>query len=269
MKDDRAWSDAQRLESWAGELRLNLIRLLAIAAFYAYHLLDAYVLRDDPAVRGDYHTLISVVTFAWAVGALTLQLYLLNRWVPAALMYVATAWDLVMITAVLMIGRDPATLLTVLYVLVVAAAALRLSLPLIYAATLGAMVAFLFFHGYIRYWLELPAGAARAGAANHLSARPGRCGTHRRPGGAAGTAVGPGACRGSRSSRGGLAMPYAVTCPSCHVRLSILEDAGEGFANLPTLSEHGAAPRRRAPWRRHTGARDQRVGAAAASRPIG
>ncbi len=155
MNNDASWSDAQRLESWAGELRLNLIRLLAIAGFYAYHLLDAYVLRDDAAVRGDYHTLVSTVTFAWAVGALTLQLYLLNRWVPAALKYVATTWDLVMITAVLMIGRDPYSLFTVLYVLVVAAAALRLSLVLIYTATFGAMAAFLFFHGYIRFWLEM------------------------------------------------------------------------------------------------------------------
>jgi hypothetical protein len=156
MKSNTTWADARRLESWAGELRLNLIRLVAIAGFYGYYLLDAFVLRDDPALRGDYHTLVSVVTFAWAVGALTLQLYLLNRWVPAALKYVATTWDLVMITAVLMIGRDLGNLFTVLYVLVVAAAALRLSLPLIYTATLGAMAAFLFFHGYIRYWLELP-----------------------------------------------------------------------------------------------------------------
>jgi hypothetical protein len=156
MNDDRSWADARRLESWAGELRLNLIRLVAIAGFYGYHLLDAYVLGDDPALRGNYHTLVSVVTFAWAVGALTLQLYLLNRWVPAALMYVATAWDLVMITAVLMIGHNPGSMLAVLYVLVVAAAAPRLSLPLIYVTTLSAMAAFLFFHGYVRFWLKLP-----------------------------------------------------------------------------------------------------------------
>lgn len=156
MRDDRSWDDARRLESWAGELRLNLIRLVSIAGFYGYHLLDSYVLRDDPTLRGQYHTLVSVVTFAWAVGALTLQLYLLNRWVPAALQYVATAWDLVMITALLIIGRDPGSLLAVLYVLVVAAAALRLSLPLIYAATFGAMGGFMLFHGYIRFWLERP-----------------------------------------------------------------------------------------------------------------
>ena len=157
MPTDEVWADARRLESWAGELRINLIRLVAIAAFYGYHLLDAYLLRPDEfALRGAYHTLVSVLAFVWAIGALTLQLYLLNRWLTAALMYLATGWDLVMVTAVLMAGRDPHNVFMALYVIVVAAAALRLSLPLIYAATLGAMVAFLCFHGYVRFGLETP-----------------------------------------------------------------------------------------------------------------
>jgi hypothetical protein len=159
MKDDHSWADARRLESWAGELRLNLIRLVAIAGFYGYHLLDAYVFRpDEPAIQGRYHAQITGTAIIWAVGALALQLYLLNRWVPAALKYVATAWDLVMITVVLMIGKDPNSTLTALYLLVIAAAALRLDLVLIYAATFGAMGSFLFFHGYVRFWLALPPG---------------------------------------------------------------------------------------------------------------
>ena len=155
MNDDCSWDDARRLESWAGEFRLNLIRLIAIAGFYGYHLLDTYLLRpDDEEIVGRYHTQITILALAWAVGALAMHLYLVNRWVPAALKYIATTWDLVMVTALLMIGQDPHNLLTVLYVVVIAAAALRLDLTLIYTATLGSMLAFLFFHGYIRYWLE-------------------------------------------------------------------------------------------------------------------
>jgi hypothetical protein len=158
MNDDCSWDDARRLESWAGEFRLNLIRLIAIAGFYGYHLLDVYVLRPDEAdLRGTYHTQMTLMALAWAIGALALHLYLVNRWVPAALKYVATIWDLVMITSVLLMGRDPHSLLTVVYVLVIAAAALRLDLALIYTATLGSMAGFLFFHGFIRYWLEFPA----------------------------------------------------------------------------------------------------------------
>jgi hypothetical protein len=158
MNDERAWADARRVESWAGEFRINLIRLIAIAGFYGYHLLDTYLLRpDDEEIVGRYHTQITILALAWAVGALAMHLYLVNRWVPAALKYIATAWDLVMVTALLMIGQDPHNLLTALYVVVIAAAALRLDLTLIYGSTMAGMLAFLFFHGYIRYWLEFAA----------------------------------------------------------------------------------------------------------------
>ena len=78
--------------------------------------------------------------------------------VPPALKYVATGWDLALITALLVLGRDPKSTLAALYFLVIAAAALRLSLALVWAATLGAMGACAFFHGYVRFWAELPAG---------------------------------------------------------------------------------------------------------------
>ncbi len=157
MNVERSWSDARRLEARAAEFRINVIRLVAIAGFYGYHLLDAYVLRDDPALRGRYHLVVSALAFSWAVGALALHAYLVHRWAPALLKYVATAWDLVLITAVLTAGRDAASSLAVLYFIVVAAAALRLSLSLVYASTIGAMAAFLGFHGYLRYVLGLPA----------------------------------------------------------------------------------------------------------------
>jgi hypothetical protein len=155
---ENPWDDARRLEGWAGEFRLNVIRLVAIAGFYGYHLLDAYVLRpEDETLRGAYHTQVTILALAWAVGAIVLHLYLVNRWAPAALKYLATGWDVVMITAVLMAGRDPHSLLTAVYLLVVAAAALRLCLVLVYAATVGSMLGFLALHGYIRYVLEFPA----------------------------------------------------------------------------------------------------------------
>lgn len=71
MNDDLSWADARRLESWAGELRLNLIRLVAIAGFYGYHLLDAYLLRpDDAAIHGTYHAQITGSAVIWAIRAL-------------------------------------------------------------------------------------------------------------------------------------------------------------------------------------------------------
>jgi hypothetical protein len=151
------WADAQRIESWAGEVRVNLIRLVALVGFYGHHLVNVYLYRDDPSTAGRYHTAVTALVLAWASGVLVLHVCLTRRWVPPWLKYAATAWDLVLITALLVLGRDPRSMLSVLYFLVIGAAALRLSLLLVYAATLGALAAYLFFLGYVRFWLELPA----------------------------------------------------------------------------------------------------------------
>jgi hypothetical protein len=139
MSDDR-WADARRLEAWAGEVRVNLIRTLALIVFYANHLFNAYVL-DDVTARGKFHTRVSVVVVAWGMAAFTLFVCLSRRWVPPALKYVAVVWDLLMVTTLLMLsGEGPRSALILLYFLVVASAPLRLSLELVYCATFGSMV---------------------------------------------------------------------------------------------------------------------------------
>jgi hypothetical protein len=156
MSQDTPWTDAQRLEGYAGEVRVNLIRLAALVIFYGHHLVNAFLIQDDPAVRGTYHGWVTALALAWAVAVLVLHLCLARRWVPPALKYVATAWDLALITALLLLGRDPRSMLAALYFLVIAAAALRLSLALVWFATLGAGAAYAFFLGYVRFWLDLP-----------------------------------------------------------------------------------------------------------------
>ena len=142
MTDPR-WDDARRLEAWAGETRVNLIRAAALAAFYAYHLLNVYLFSGDPELRGAYNLKVTCVVLAWALAVGALYVCLSRRWVPPALKYAATFWDLAMITALLLADRHagPHSPLIFLYFLVVAAAPLRLSLRLVYAATLGAMAA--------------------------------------------------------------------------------------------------------------------------------
>src|SRR5208283_4897310 len=156
MEPDARWADAQRIESWAGEVRVNLVRLVAILAFYGHHLINFYLVRDDPTVTATYHATVTAIVLAWGGAVLVLHYCLARRWMPPVLKYVATGWDIVLLTLLLMVGRDPRSTLPVLYFLVIVAAALRLSLPLIYAATLGSMGAYLFFLGYLRFWLGLP-----------------------------------------------------------------------------------------------------------------
>jgi hypothetical protein len=139
MTDDR-WTDAYRLEAWAGEVRVNLIRAAALLAFYGHHLLNVYVIGDDPTLKGHYHTAVTAVALAWGVGVFVLHVCLTRRWVPPALKYVATAWDLVLITSLLIASPSgPRSALVLLYFVVIASSPLRLSKPLVWMATLGAM----------------------------------------------------------------------------------------------------------------------------------
>jgi hypothetical protein len=141
MSDTR-WEDARRLEAWAGEVRVNLVRVAALVVFYAYHLLNTFVLSNDATLRGTYNAAVSSIVIGWAAGALTLYVCLSRRWVPPGLKYVATCWDLALITALLVAGREgPRSPLALLYFVVVAAAPLRLSLGLVTFTTLGAMAA--------------------------------------------------------------------------------------------------------------------------------
>ena len=156
MNGDNRWADTQRLEGWAGEVRINLFRLAAVLAFYGHHLINVYVIDDDPSRKGDYHAAVTLVVLAWTLLILGLYWCLKRRWVPPTLKYAATAADLVLITALLVIGADAKTTLTDLYFLVIAAAALRLDLPLVYTATLTAMICYASFLGYVKWVLELP-----------------------------------------------------------------------------------------------------------------
>lgn len=46
------FAGARRVEAWAGEVRLNLVRLAALTAFYACHLVNVYLKREDTELAG-------------------------------------------------------------------------------------------------------------------------------------------------------------------------------------------------------------------------
>jgi hypothetical protein len=155
MTADPAWNAAQRLEGLAGEVRVNLIRLVALVAFYGHHLVNVFVVRDNPSLQGAYHTVVTSLVLAWALAVLVIHYCLMRRWLPSVLKYVVTAWDILLITTLLMVSSDGRSMLAVLYFLVIVAAPLRLSLPLVWMATLGAMAGYAFFLGYVRWQLQM------------------------------------------------------------------------------------------------------------------
>lgn len=156
MAADLAWSTAQRLEGLAGEVRVNLIRLVALVVFYGHHLINVFLVGDNPTLKGDYHAVVTSLVLAWALAVLVIHYCLMRRWIPPALKYFVTAWDILLITTLLMAGGDGRSMLAVLYFLVIVAAPLRLSLPLVWTATLGTMAGYAYFLGYVRWRMELP-----------------------------------------------------------------------------------------------------------------
>jgi hypothetical protein len=63
-------------ESWAGEVRINLIRLVALAIFYAHHLARVYLLKDAPLdLSREIRILTLVISFTTGPAPSVDQVY--------------------------------------------------------------------------------------------------------------------------------------------------------------------------------------------------
>jgi nitrate/nitrite transporter NarK len=161
LTEPEAWPGAQRVEAWAGELRVNRIRLVALIVFYVRHLVDMYMLHAgppgahsaDPGVTARYHLGVTIIIILWGGMSAGLAWMLATRRVPPALKYVAVAWDLAMVTAIGVLAGEPRSPLMLLYFVVIASAPLRLSLKLIYVATFGAWIGYAIVLAWYAWYL--------------------------------------------------------------------------------------------------------------------
>jgi hypothetical protein len=144
---DRRWYIASRWQEYEGEGRTNLLRVLAIAAFYANHLLWYTRLEAPTAADTQFHRLATLIAAGWVFLSLAVLVALQRRFLPAALKYATTCIDLILLTALAWLGRGPESPLVHGYFLVIAAAALRFSLPLVWCSTLGGMFCYLVLIG--------------------------------------------------------------------------------------------------------------------------
>ncbi len=151
--DDSAWLDAARVEAWAGEIRVNLVRLIAILLFYCRHLFEVFVSPANSPARGHYHIVVTAIALAWASEAIILHVWLSRRQFREWLKYAAVLWDTLMVTLICVAAGSPATPLALLYFGIIASAPLRLSLRLVYIATAAAMLGYLFLLGYYAWYV--------------------------------------------------------------------------------------------------------------------
>lgn len=152
--EEAGWKAALRLEAWAGEARVNLLRLSAIGLFYAHHLVNVFLFKVPLPPR--YHVQVTAIAVAWMLAATALQGALARRWNPPGLRYGALAFDAMMIAAILLVSDGPRGPFPLLLFLLIATAALRLDLRLVWTATALAVLSYAVACGHDRWVLQLP-----------------------------------------------------------------------------------------------------------------
>lgn len=153
---DRHWFIVGRWEEFEGEGRANLLRVIGLAAFYAvellnYHGLNLGFLQMPSVVERPFHLAVTMLVLAWAMVCLGVLLCRKNGIFPQWLKFLSTGCDLLLLTSVLTLADGPRSPLVVGYFLVIALAALRFSLRLIWFATAGAIAGYLYLLGFARW----------------------------------------------------------------------------------------------------------------------
>lgn len=140
---DRQWFIVGRWQEYEGEGRANLLRILAIGAFYALQLLQHHVLIQPTEADRVFHRLATAMAAAWIGLALAVAVCLRRQFLPAGLKYVTTAGDILFLTCLAAAGAGPASPLILGYYLILVLAALRFSLGLVRFATVGCLLGYL------------------------------------------------------------------------------------------------------------------------------
>jgi hypothetical protein len=157
--DDRSWYIIGRRQEYQGEGRSNLLRIIGIAAFYTVELanrtgfrLGVFEMPRIESVDRPFHLAVTALAVVWTMTALAVQLCLRRQVFPAALKFLSTGADVVLITCVLCVSNGRRSPLVVGYFLIVALAALRFSLPLAWFATVGSMLGYLVVLGHAKWF---------------------------------------------------------------------------------------------------------------------
>lgn len=164
-REERRWSwhVFQRWQQYDAEVRVNLLRILAIGFFYLIHLANHYLplaekllhttlqLRADTRLDNLRHNAVTALAFAWLMGALMVHSMLRSQrfpgWLPAA----SIVFDSILLTAMLLLSSGAASPLVSGYFLIIVMSGMRYDLHLVRGATLSALVGYLFVLGATRW----------------------------------------------------------------------------------------------------------------------
>ena len=138
----RQWFIVKRWQEYEGESRANLLRVIAVSAFYVVELLRFYVIEKANPEHFAFHRQATSLAVAWTMLALAVMLCLRVKIFPAALKYISTGADVLLLTTLAALVTGPISPLVLAYFLIIALAALRFSLKLVWFATLASMLGY-------------------------------------------------------------------------------------------------------------------------------
>jgi hypothetical protein len=140
---ERQWFIVGRWHEYEGESRANLLRIVAVGSFYIVELLRFYIFEQANPEQLAFHRQATMVAVAWTMVSLAILLCLRMKIFPAALKYASTACDIALLTALAALNAPgPFSPLVLGYFLIIAMAALRFSLGLVWFSTLASMVGY-------------------------------------------------------------------------------------------------------------------------------
>lgn len=152
---DRQWFIAGRWQEFEGEGRAGLLRILTIAVFYVVQLLQYHVLVAAEDRDPEFHQAATALAVAGSLISLAFLLCLRRRMLPALLKFGSVACDVILVTSAAALGAGPNSPVIYAFYLLIALAALRFSLRLIWCATLGSMAGYLLLVGmYDDVWFD-------------------------------------------------------------------------------------------------------------------
>lgn len=154
---------AQRWQGFAAESRVNLLRIVAIGAFYIVHLWSYYSslgklpqlsflqIAGAGEIGKEFHSEITLLAVAWAMLALGVLYALHQKYFPTWLSYFTTASDVVLLVAVLCIANGPRSPLVAGFFLILVLASIRLNITLIRFTTVCCGLGYLAVIGYAKW----------------------------------------------------------------------------------------------------------------------
>jgi hypothetical protein len=147
MSPERRWFISQRWLELEGEGRTNVLRVLAVAAYYAVHLMGYLGSAEQNAGLALFHNRVTEISFCWLILSLLVLVCLQRHYFPAGLKYFTAVVDTLLVTVLASLGNGPESPIVLAYFLILATAALRFSLRLVWTTTFATALGYLVLVG--------------------------------------------------------------------------------------------------------------------------